>query len=168
MESKVNIYGGNNFGKYKMFIPWKSDFGYKSSTIRLEHDYKQRQFYFKQSEKPFFCLLSDSSDARNFLDAVINNSYDDAQIYISRSLRICGGLEEVIKIFDKAKHYKYLYSVSKANKNGEYVNSVLITDNEKKRFSIIHLYMINEPDVFSKWKVYKIEKESFSKKTFKV
>ncbi len=144
--------------KYSLFVPWKSSFGYKNGAVRLKHDYKERQFYFNTDKKPFLGLLNDGIASKFFIDAVLNESIDEAMIYVSR-LSLFVNPEEIKSIFGRVKGYKYLISASGKNK-GERINSVLITDNEKNRVSIIHFYMINEPDMFSKWKIYRIEKEN--------
>lgn len=147
--------------KKSFFVPWKNDFcfGEGSNSLKLKHNYKQHQFYFDAKSHPYLCLKNENETPKSFINALIKKDFDDAMSYIS-SLSVFVDIEMIKKIFDEIKYYKCI-SVSYKNScfnSREKINSVFISDKDKK--IILHFYLINEPDRFSKWKIYRIEKES--------
>jgi len=147
--------------KKAFFVSWKGDFGVcqRDESLRLKHDYKQHQFYFEAKDSPYVGLVNDSAVSVSFINALIKNDFDDAMSYISR-FGFFVDFDLVKKIFDDSKTYNRV-SVFYKNFNlipGEKVNSFFVSDKNKKM--IVHFYLVNEPDCFSKWKIYKIEEES--------
>lgn len=145
--------------KYGFIIPWECDFKSESSFIKLEHTYKHKDFYFNIKDKPFISVINEDCTTRKFIDAVLNKNSDDAKIYMSKNISIACDYEEIESMFKGVSNYKYLVNVFYDKISGCKVNSVLISDKEKKYRDILNIYLINEPDIYSKWKIYKIEKE---------
>ena len=147
--------------KKSFFIPWKNDFsfGEKNIAVKLNHSYKHHQFYFNSnSNRPYISLVNDNSIPKAFIDAVIKKDFDDAMSYISR-FNIFVDRETIINDFNKVKSYNYIPVYKNFCKNKK-VNSVMVSENDKK--VILHFYLINEPDFFGNWKIYRIEKESIT------
>jgi len=145
-----------------LFVPWKNDFqfGEKNYGLKLGHRYKRHQFCFASKDSknnPYFGLVSDNVTPKAFADALINKNFDAALSYVSR-FSIFVDFEAVKKIFDGVSSYNCI-SASFANSvsKGESVNSIFISDKNKK--VILRFYLVNEPDRFSKWKIYRIEEE---------
>ncbi len=144
------------------FVPWKNDFrfGEKNSGLKLGHKYKQHQFCFASKyskNNPCFGLIRDSITPKAFVDALIEKNFDDAMSYVSK-FSVFMDFEAVKKIFDGISSYNcvsasFTNSVSKE----ESVNSIFVSDKNKK--VILRFYLVNEPDCFSKWKIYRIEEE---------
>lgn len=163
MERKKKKRVSNN---KSYFVSWQSDFGFAereiqkgSIAVKLNHNYKQHQFYFQSDEQPYLSLVNDNSTPKLFLDALIKKDFQDAMTYISR-LSLFVDQDALKEIFDNVKSYNYI-PVSYKNSyfpKGEKVNSVFISNENKKK--ILHFYLINEPDYFSKWKIYRIEEEN--------
>lgn len=145
--------------KYKIFVPWKNSIKPKDSFVRLEHYYKNKQYSFKPSKKPFFSLLNEDVTPRAFIEAVKGNNNEDARACLSKSLGGDIDLEVVKKIFKAEYSYKYLIEVSFNGSRGHKVKSVMLTDNNCRYKGIVHFYMIKEPDSLSSWKIFKIVKE---------
>ncbi len=93
---------------------------------------------------------------KHFVEALYKKRKDDAKVYISKNLAGELDLDELSDVFNKSKCYKSLAKVefTERPKNCK-TNSILILQNS----SIIHLHLIKEPDAFSKWKIYGIDKE---------
>lgn len=149
------------FEKNKFFVPWSCKFGYgeRKSILKLKHNYKEHQFCFDTEKLPYFGLINDNSTSKFFIDALINKNFDDAMSYVSK-LSIFIDTDEIKKIFKDTKQFEYIIPIIYRNKyfpKGERINSVLIS--KKGKMSILHFYLINEPDSFSKWKIYRIEEE---------
>lgn len=141
------------------FFPADSKYINKYEPIEIKHNYKNKQFCFKPSFKPFFSVINENETSKSFVDAILKDSIDDAKSYISKNsiYEVC--FEEIKTIFKDKTEYKELININ-FNKNSHYkVNSLLISDKECKNKEIIHIYLINEPDNFSRWKIFKIEKE---------
>ncbi len=163
------IFGGTFYGggvfleKKNFFVPWQNDFcfGERTVLLKLKHNYKQHQFYINFDSHPYISLVNDNTAPKSFINAIINNDFDGAMSYISR-FSIFVDFETIKKIFDGIKSYNYIPVSYKKDSyfKGEKVNSIFISDKNKKL--ILHFYMINEPDFFSKWKIYRIEEESVS------
>ncbi len=149
--------------KKSFFVPWQNDFcfGERTVLLKLKHNYKQHQFYFNSETPPYISLINDNITPKSFINAVINNDFDDAMSYISR-FSIFLDIELIKKIFSGIKSYKYIPISYKNNyfSKFEKVNSVFVADENKKK--ILHFYLINEPDSFSKWKIYRIEEENIN------
>lgn len=139
-----------------LFIPWQES---NSFPIKLKHNYKHNQFYFNYSYKPFFSVLNENCTTRCFIDALLKNDVDDAKVYISKEFSYNFDLDEISDIFKNGKTYKYLINISFNKYKTQKVNSVLITDKDHEYSNIIHMYLIDEPDKYSKWKIFMIEKE---------
>lgn len=142
------------------FVPWRNSFsfGERKMPLKLEHNYKQHQFYFDAKSNHYFSLINDNSTPKSFIDALINKNFDDAMSYVSR-LNLFVDFEELKKIFDGINSYNCI-SVSFKNTpavKGEKINSVFVSHKNKKM--ILHFYLVNEPDCFSKWKIYRVEEE---------
>lgn len=142
-----------------LFIPWKESNTAINCPIRLKHNYKKNQFYFNYNYKPFFSVLNENCTTKFFIDALLKDSFEDAKVYISKEFNYNCDLDEISDIFKSGKTYKYLIDVSFDRYKKQKVNSILITDKEHKYSSIIHMYLIDEPDKYSKWKIFMIERE---------
>lgn len=143
----------------KIFIPRKNEIMTKAGFLKSEHFYRNKQYSFKPSRKPFFSLLNEDATPKIFIEAVKDNNNDDARAYLSKSLGSDVDLELVKKIFKAEYSYKYLIEVAFNGSRGHKVKSVVLTDNDSHIKEIVHFYMIKEPDSLSNWKIYKIVKE---------
>lgn len=123
--------------------------------------YKVEMIMNTPTKKPFFSFFKDEGVVQSFLDAVKKQPIDDAKIYLSKRFKAGSlmDLNELKRLLDDYGRYKYLHnSVSAADYENFRINSVLIMNNEYKN-SILHLYLIKEPDKYGNWKIYGIERE---------
>lgn len=144
--------------KYGFFVPWKNKYKINESIIKLNHYYKQKQYCFKQSREPFFCVVNENCTPKSFIDAVMKDSYEDAESYISKNFASRVDIEDVKKLFKEDCTYKYLINIP-FEKNDLNVKSIMLKDKNSKFIGILHFYLINEPDIFGNWKIYKVVKE---------
>lgn len=111
--------------------------------------------------KPFFSVSNDDGVVRRFLEAMKKERIDDAKIYLSKYLKAGDlmDLEELSRLFEGYGKYKYLRdNASNIGYENFRRDSVMIMDNEYRN-SVLHLYLIKEPDKYSNWKIYGIERE---------
>lgn len=98
-----------------------------------------------------------------FLDAIADNSTDEAEAYISRNYIDKIDLMKVKDRFiDRNKNVPLFLIKAKISyipKNCK-VDTVLISDIDDKKSKFVHIYMLHEPDEFANWKIYNIEEES--------
>lgn len=144
-----------------LFVPWKSDFQFGENDLSpdFKHNYKQRQFCFDFHSSPYIRLLNDSFTSKSFIDAVVKNDFDSAKLYLSK-FELFVDFDEIKEIFNGIKTYNFVpvyYNKNLTLLKNEKINSVFISDKNKKL--ILHFFLINEPDRFSKWKIYRIEEE---------
>lgn len=112
-------------------------------------------------KRPFFNIFKDEGVVQNFLEAVKKQQIDDAKIYLSKRFKAGNlmNLDELKNLLDDYGKYKYLRNnVSATDYENFRINSILIMNNEYKN-SILHLYLIKEPDKYGNWKIYGIERE---------
>lgn len=148
--------------KKSFFVPWQNDFcfGERQELIKLKHNYKHHQFYFNSKNRPYISLINDNITQKSFINALVNNDFDKAVLYISR-FSVFANKELLKDFFDGVKSYNYIsVSYKDCSFIGEKVSSVFISDKNNKK--ILHFYLINEPDSFSKWKIYHIEEEKIT------
>lgn len=114
----------------------------------------------KRGNTPFFSLSDEAYTVKLFVDALSKSRHEDAKVYISKNFAKDFDLDELSDFFNKMHQYKHLIKVefSATPKNCK-TNSILVLNSDSKRNSIIHLHLVKEPDYFSKWKIYGIEKE---------
>ncbi len=112
----------------------------------------------KSLYKPLYINYSEEyHTVEQFLEALSKWQHDDAKVYISKNFANDFDLDELSRFFAEKIDYKNLIKVefNKSPKNCK-SNSILILDKDR---SIVHLYLVKEPDKFGKWKIYSIEKE---------
>ena len=111
---------------------------------------------------PFFTNSETDSIVKLFLDAVINWRHDDAKAYMSKALICDFTVSDVFDYFNDRTAYKNLVKVEFDDqpKNIK-TNSVLVMANDKGvlKQTIIHFNLIKEPDSYSSYKIYSIERE---------
>lgn len=118
-----------------------------------------------KGKKPFYTIAKDRYDTdivNLFIKAVANNGPDDAKVYLSKNLKAVGSLdfEELKKVFNGNIAYKYLSKVRFSHLPENIVtNSILVMNNAIQKNSIIHVYMVKEPDMHGSWKICGIERE---------
>lgn len=122
------------------FVP----FGFKS------------KFSIKHYNKPFFIIPNEEYTVKIFVDAVMNDSFDVAESCISQKSVYNVDFNELKKLFNGIFCFKYSFNNVK-HKIDNKVNSFIIQGNDG--INVIKIYVVNEPDFFSKWKIYKIERE---------
>lgn len=118
-----------------------------------------------KKKKPFYHIAKDrynTETVKLFINAVTSNGLDDAKVYLSKNLKAVGSLnfEELKEVFNENIEYKYLSKVRFSDLPENIVaNSILVMNNEIKMSSIIHVYMVKEPDMHGSWKICGIERE---------
>lgn len=114
---------------------------------------------YKVPKKPFFHVSTKISVARNFLDAMTNLDFIKATSYISREIKDPLQTISLVGDFleDGVWEYKWLIKLSYSSENIN-TQSILVI-HEKKTNDILHLHLVKEPDIFSTWKINKIEQE---------
>ncbi len=127
------------------------------NTIKLPVD-QSTQVCKTIFKKPFFTQADDKDTVRLFVNALSNWQHEDAKVYISKNFAHDFNLNELSHFFKEAKGYKCCFNIEFENmpKNCK-SNSIVVCDKEKEQ--VVHLYLIKEPDKFSNWKIYGIEKE---------
>lgn len=144
---------------YEMFVPWSGGNAITNENLRINHSYKQKQFYLKKSYTPYFAVVNEDCTLKFFIDTVLKQGYEDALVYISKKFVYDNDYEEIKQLFANLKSYKYLINVSFDKETKCKVKSVLLTDREFKVQNIVRAYLIYEPDKFSKWKIFMLKKE---------
>ena len=114
---------------------------------------------FRITGKPFFNILTENSTVKLFLDAVAHNT-EEAAYFISKNCVKSIDLIELKSTFDDGG-FKYLFSIEdKANGKGNCrTNTVLLFNKKSNQKTILHLYMVREPDQFGQWKIFNVERE---------
>jgi len=109
-------------------------------------------------KSPFMRLYDGDDTVGLFLDALSRRSKEDARAYVSKHFASKFDFDELTDYFYNMDRYRKLIQVEPGNipKNCKR-NSILVF--AKGEQSIMHLEMIREPDCFSNWKIYGIEKE---------
>ncbi len=141
-----------------IFIPW-TNASYHTQNPKLNHTYKQKQFYLKRENNPFFAVVNEDCTVEFFMDIVLKDGYDDGNIYISKKFVHSKDHEEIKQLLQNIKSYKYLINVSFDKATKTKVKSILLTDKEYKIQNIVSVYLVNEPDRFSKWKICMMTKD---------
>lgn len=108
---------------------------------------------------PFFSICNEEAITKLFLEALIKNSTEEAKKYVSKNFVDKIDLFELKDFFTENANYKKLTKIEFDNrpKNSK-TNSILFVG-ENNSSSIINLHMICEPDSFSKWKIYAVDRE---------
>lgn len=143
--------------KCSLFVPWKPSFKCINNKDYLKHNYKQHQFCFEPFKKPFFGLVNDNLVTKDFIEAVMNEEFEDASLYLSKRLQCSLDFEAIKRVFASMKKYGYLVAANTAKNKRERITSIMISDKDSKEAKLLHLYIVSEPDMYSKWKIYKIE-----------
>jgi hypothetical protein len=118
-----------------------------------------------RGKKPFYAIARDTVDTdivNLFIKAITGNGPDDASVYLSKNLKAVGALdfEELKKVFNENIAYKYLSKVRFSHLPAQIVtNSILVMNEKVQKSSIVHVYMVKEPDMHGRWKICGIEKE---------
>ena len=101
---------------------------------------------------PFFSFLNEKGAIDVFLAAIRKESYDEARMFISRSIDV--DMDEIFRLFDKTKHYKPMFRLSKGARYGIRTVSLLLDNNTRE--DIIHMSMVQEG---GEWRILQIMKE---------
>ncbi len=133
--------------------------GYFFSTKNNFYSIKINLKQYK-NDNIFLTLYEEENTVKMFIDALAHNEYDNAESYISKNFAKDFDLYELTDFFNNMEKYKSLIKVefSPKPKNCK-TNSILVMNKDRDSQSIIHLHLIKEPDMFSNWKIYGIEKE---------
>lgn len=132
------------FKKYNLYFP-------------LNEKYiNKKNFFIKNENKAFFYLLNENYTSKSFIDYIIKDDFLEAEKFISKYSKENFNIEILKDFFNEELTYKILKKVCFNKKNYEKINSFMIMDKNLKFKGIINFHMINEPDKFSKWKIYKI------------
>ena len=128
--------------------------------LSLNQKYTNKNyFYTKNENKAFFSILNEKYTSKSFIEHIIKDNFLEAKTFISKYSKETIDIEILKDFFNEEFSYKILKKIPFNKKNYEKINSFMIMDKDLKFKGIINFYMINEPDNFSKWKIYKITKE---------
>ena len=105
--------------------------------------------------KPFLSIPNPSGTVKFFLEALHKKADEEAIGYISHTLWNIVNLEELRDIFRDVRQYQCFVGWEK---KGIRIVSLAVK-NDGGKTDIISLKMVEEPNVFGKWKIYYIEKE---------
>ena len=130
----------NNFSYVK--IPVKINFG-RVNSVNING--------------PFFHIENENGAVDSFLKALFNSTTDEAKKFICSDFDDLLDLDAFKACFSSNVNYKY---ISDGNFNLDsknfLVKSVLFMDKKHGQESIINFYLINQPDKFSRFKIYAI------------
>ena len=127
--------------------------------IKNKHK-KQNYFHLDNSKATFFSILNHQYTSKSFILLIKKNKLIEAKNFISKAYYKDINLSVLKEFFNDEYLYKSLDKVSFYINKDEKINAFLIMDKNLKFKGIINFYMINEPDNISKWKIYKITKET--------
>ena len=114
----------------------------------------------KLTGKPFFNILTENSTVKLFLDAVAHNT-EEAAYFISKNCIKSIDLNEIKSTFEDGGFKCLFYSLEDItnNKGNCRTNTVLLFNKKSNQKTILHLYMVREPDQFGQWKIFNVERE---------
>lgn len=158
----------------KFFLPWNDYFiEAKDYTIisnnNKQHLYKKDSFGMVSVEnikwwnKPYFAILNEKSTVQFFIDAIMKKSIDEAKVYLSKTCNNELNIDEISNIFTDVCKYKYISKIEFDAIRNTNVSVVSITPKyvgNKKFTGIINVKMVQEPNRYGNWKIYKIEEEN--------
>ena len=121
---------------------------------------KKSYFHIDNSKAPFFSILNHQYTSKSFIGLIKKNKLLEAKNFISKSFADDVNISILKEFFNDDYVYKTLDKVCFYKNKYERINAFLIMDKNLKFKGIINFYMINEPDQISKWKIYKITKET--------
>ena len=107
---------------------------------------------FYAAKRPFLSIPSPGGTIRMFLSALKNGALDEASSYISTQYFGDADMEELKNLFQNTKGYQCYFSHS----NRRNISVALGGDVSE---SIVSMDMIEEPNTFGKWKIWRIMKE---------
>lgn len=129
--------------------------------LPIKNKYKQKSyFHIDNSKAPFFNILTHQYTSKSFINLIKSNKLVEAKNFISKTFVEDVNISILKEFFNDDYIYKTLDKVCFYKNKYEKVNAFLIMDKNLKFKGIINFYMINEPDNISKWKIYKITKET--------
>lgn len=151
---------GGDFVNYCVFLPWKQEKG-------IERQSRQHLYFYPEKEphlfsvscihyvkKPFFSMPNPRGTLQFFIDALKRNADEEAKGYICKALIQFVDMEEMRSLFEGENQYQYF--LSKQNQEIRTVTIAIQSKIEKKQ--MLAVQMIEEPDLFGKWKICRIEK----------
>lgn len=153
---------GGGLVNYGVFLPWKKE-------RKLQKQRKKYLYFIPEKEphifsingihhvkKPFVSMPNPQGTLEFFMEALNKNAHEEAKGYICKELMEYVDMDELHQLFDGKEPYQYF--LAKPNEN---LNSVTIAMKEKSgQTKMIAVHMIEEPNVFGKWKICSVEKES--------
>ncbi len=129
--------------------------------LPIKNKYIQKSyFHIDNSKAPFFSILTHQYTSKSFIGLIKKNKLLEAKNFISKSFVDDVNISILKEFFNDDYVYKTLDKVCFYKNKYERINAFLIMDKNLKFKGIINFYMINEPDQISKWKIYKITKET--------
>ena len=129
--------------------------------LPIKNKYIQKSyFHIDNSKTPFFSILTHQYTSKSFIGLIKKNKLLEAKNFISKSFVDDVNISILKEFFNDDYVYKTLDKVCFYKNKYERINAFLIMDKNLKFKGIINFYMINEPDQISKWKIYKITKET--------
>ncbi len=129
--------------------------------LPIKNKYIQKSyFHIDNSKTPFFSILTHQYTSKSFIGLIKKNRILEAKNFISKSFADDVNISILKEFFNDDYIYKTLDKVCFYKNKYERINAFLIMDKNLKFKGIINFYMINEPDQISKWKIYKITKET--------
>jgi len=111
---------------------------------------------------PFFHIENANSAVESFLDAIMHSSTEEARKFISPDFNNLLDLEMLQESFSYVKSYKHIFKtdfLQIKTKSKRVVGSVLLIGKQHNARVIIDFYLLNQPDNFSKWKIYALASE---------
>ena len=136
-----------------LLISLKNNFPIKINTV-ID---KKPKIIFKGIEK------DSNYTVKCFLDAIASDQVEDAEVYISKNyvdkIDVIG-IKDMFEDKDKKTLPLLIKAkISNVPKNCK-MDTLLVWDKYSEKNKLIHIYMLHEPDIFAKWKIYSIEEES--------
>jgi len=108
---------------------------------------------------PKIKLSNHENVALMFMEAITKYSTEDAKKYISRNFVSTMDFVELKDFFVENNKYKVVDKIDFDNRKNFITKSIVFFGEDKKNMNLINIHMINEPDRYSKWKIFAFDKE---------
>ncbi|MDR1067388.1 MAG: hypothetical protein LBL35_08180 [Clostridiales bacterium] len=140
--------------EYGYFLPIKHGSRFKLPTVLMK-----KQGIGARREMPFISLSDTDNTVKRFVEALSKSMFDDAKAYISKNFINDFNFDEMSLYFNSENNYKTLIKAEFSERPKNCVTNSILVLNDDSRNSILHVYLIKEPDGFGNWKICGIEKE---------
>ncbi len=146
---------------YCVFLPWDN----KKEPERIN----RQQLYFHPPKepflsslnhihyvkKPFFSMPNPQGTLRFFIHALMRRQDEEAKGYICKALLGFVDMDELRDLFQEESKYQYF-----SPKQKESLSTVgIAVKSNQGTIQMLVVHMVEEPDIFGKWKICQIEKQ---------